>query len=516
VSRNTGHEQLAAWRDPAREVRIDLSHWLVAEPVTRQFIERPRNLGMVWNYLRRIGPVAVARKIRSRLAESRRNRKIGGVGTGVVVEAPEGSGFPPGQRVVFFAPNHGEDWRCISVDARFVMAAGSGTAEHANVTALPPELKALSGWSPFSGCPVDAAAVRRGLAPFAGMLKVDAIAESALSSLQCRDRIERAALPAGRPTAAIFGLGNYAKTQIVPHTLRHLSLQAVHEIDPDQIMGAAGLGVTLDTNPGARPGERFDAWFVAGFHHTHAALAVRALREGAYAVVEKPLVTTREQLAELQAAMRGPAAAKLFTCFHKRYSKLDEWVQADIPTPRGAPVDMHAIVYEIPLPPLHWYNWPTSGSRLVSNGCHWLDYFLFVNGYSAVCDADVSPMRGSDVLATVRLENGAQLVLSITETGSERLGVRDVIELRAADVTVRLIDAAYYNAESTRRVIRDRRVNPMDAYARMYDTICRRIRAGASGDSPESLRSTMLMLDLEDVLAGKRGAARPQRSTEGS
>jgi hypothetical protein len=34
----------------------------------------------------------------------------------------------------------------------------------------------------------------------------------------------------------------------------------------------------------------------------------------------------------------------------------------------------------------------------------------------------------------------------------------------------------------------------------MYDHIARRIARGESGDSPDSLRSTALMLDLEDEL----------------
>lgn len=497
---------LDAWRDPRSDTRIAVEKWCAVEPVQGQFVERARSPRMVWNYLRRVGPVAVARKIRSRLAESLRNDKVAGVGIGRVLEAPAGAAVRAGQRVAFFAPNHSTRWPRLVLDSRLVAPVmGAPPRDSASSRGvLPDALRRYAGWSPHSGIAIDAEPVREAMSEVAC---VD-VAESRepATTLPVVDRIERTPRGDGRRSAVVFGLGNYAKTQVVPHVRRHLRLEAVHEIDPDQIAGATSLGVTLDSSPWPRDGERYDAWFIAGFHHTHADLAVRALRDGAYAVVEKPVVTTRAQLAEIRAALAETSGQRLFACFHKRYSRLNEWARHDLAVPSGAPVDMHAIVYEIPLPALHWYNWPASGSRLVSNGCHWLDYFLYMNDFSRVRDYDVQPMRGRDLVARARLDNGAQLVLSLTDTGSQRLGVRDVIDLRVTDVTVRLIDATEYASESSSRVLRRGRVNPMEGYGRMYDTICRRIVRGEPGDVPSSLASTVLMLDLEDLLRQRRVA----------
>lgn len=108
-------------------------------------------------------------------------------------------------------------------------------------------------------------------------------------------------------------------------------------------------------------------------------------------------------------------------------------------------------------------------------------------------------------MAFARLENGATLSLTLTDTGSSRLGVRDLIDLRAGDRTVRMTDATYYEAESSTRVLRRNRVNPMDAYGRMYESICRKIVRGDAGDDLVSLQSTELMLQLEDDLRERRG-----------
>jgi predicted dehydrogenase len=499
-------DTLDVWRNPLTDVRIRVEGWYVQEPITDQFVQRPRDATMVWNYLRRVGPVAVARKIRSRLAESRRNVKIAGIGRGWIVDRAAGDdALRPGTAVVFFAPNHAPDWTHVVIDAQLACAATPLPLPTIPSAMLPAPLGAIAGWSPYSGVTIDAGMVATALRRF-GTGALPARTSPAMGAAGGAAQEQRVAQvdANGRPTAVLFGLGNYAKTQILPHVSRHLALAAVHEVDPEQLVAGAPGGVTLDTSPLPRDDERYDAWFIAGFHHTHAPLAVRALAQGAYAVVEKPAATTRGQLAALDAALTGTAAERLFVCFHKRYSRLHEWAMNDLAVAAGHAIDMHAIVYEIPLPERHWYNWPTSGSRLVSNGCHWLDYFLFVNGFGAVAAHGVAPLRGRDVLAWVRLESGAQLTLTITDTGSERLGVRDVIELRAGRVTARFIDATDYVAENSQRVLRRGRVNPMAAYAHMYDSICRRIVQRAPADPLTSLGSTRLMLGLEDQLAALR------------
>jgi predicted dehydrogenase len=488
---------LDAWRNPTTDVRITVEHRCCQQPVA-QFVEIPFDPRMVWNYAKRIGPVAVWRKIRSRLAERTRNRKVASIGIGRVLEAPEDCGVKAGDQVAFFAPNHSPDWPRLCLDRRLIrpVAHVRDATTRPDATRFPESLQALAGWSPYSGAVLDTEVVQQALHPLSAAGTRPMTAENG----HPRERVPADVPESGGQTAVLFGLGNYAKTQIIPCVRRHLHLTTIHELDPDQIATAAGLGANLDTSPWPRDGDRYDAWFIAGFHHTHAPLAIRALKEGAYAVVEKPLVATRDQFADLARTLGEAEAVKLFTCFHRRYARLNEWARADLQVRPGDPVDMHCIVYEIPLPALHWYNWPNSGSRIISNGCHWLDYFLYMNDFCPVSGHEIQSLRGRDLVASVRLDNGAQLVMSLTDTGSQRLGVRDVIDLRATNVTVRLIDSTYYEAESTTRVVRRRRVNPLESFGRMYGSICKRIAARAEGDSMDALRSTTLMLDLEDQL----------------
>ena len=92
--------------------------------------------------------------------------------------------------------------------------------------------------------------------------------------------------------AIIFGLGNYAKTAILPNIKAKFNISEVHEIDPYQLdfLRNANQMMTSDTSPLPRGNALFDAWFISGYHHTHVDLAISALSTGATAVIEKPLL----------------------------------------------------------------------------------------------------------------------------------------------------------------------------------------------------------------------------------
>lgn len=508
VDGSEGRLTLNSWRHPDREVRISVYTWRPLGEVSDQFIEHPRSLRLIWNYYRHIGIRATSGKLRSRISERARNRKVAAVGRGRIVESPDESEWSVGSEAVFFAPNHPEDPELVCVDVGLITRPSQiectvrDVFSGEDVAKAEQDLLALAGWSPYSGVSIPSASVARALAVLdrSVIRRIDVPVEKEVPPIRVSTPN-----PPSRPdekTAVLFGLGNYAKTAIIPNIRGALRLVRVHEIDPEQLRWLErGPEVGRDTAPVPRDDFRYDAWFLAGYHHTHGSLALSALRQGAYAVVEKPLATTRGQFAALMDHLnRSDEPSRIFGCFQKRYSKLHDYVHDDLGLDKGEPIDMHCIVYEIPLPDLHWYNWPASGSRLVSNGCHWIDYFMYVNGYAKPTRYEARRLRGTDIVVHLTLENGAYLVMSLTDTGSQRLGVREHLELRGGGLTVRIQDGSGYQCENRERVIRRARVNPLRAYARMYRTIAGKIARGEPGDDLDTLRSTEATLNLEEVL----------------
>ena len=486
--------------DTTTEVRIIVNKWIYKESIDQQYIVHPRSGWLLWNYLRRVGLRAVVTKLKSRLAEQGRNKKIAGIGIGQIINELNDASKSNNKSVLFFASNHNPESECLVIDLRFIVNLPN-TVESKEVVIykLPEQLENLVAWTRFSGLSANFVEIQYALNEIAKNIPASTVGDS-LTLPKMADRIEVQLAKTSKPTAVLFGLGNYAKTAILPNIKKNLQLQRVHEIDPEQIQFLKGdQSLCLDTSPVPRNGLIFDAWFIAGYHHTHADLAAHAIRQGAAAVIEKPLATTRRQYDEFKSVLDQHPQHRFYLCFHKRYSGLHTFFEQDLGQNKGCPVDMHCIVYEIPLPKHHWYNWPNSGGRLISNGCHWIDYFMYVNDYCEVSEYKKWKPRGTDVVVQMKLNNGAYFSMSLTDSGSQRLGVREYIELRVKDENFTMIDSERYLAENRRRVFRKARVNPLNAYARMYKKISQDIAQGKPGDTLKSLRSTDATLFLEEL-----------------
>jgi predicted dehydrogenase len=368
----------------------------------------------------------------------------------------------------------------------------------------------LRGWNVYSGYTLD----ERESSDLAGCLrdlvaKIDWSSARALSTdppTEFREKTDFTAPEGGRGSqgkrkrGVLFGYGHYAKTNILPNIRRHIEVETIHEVDPTQAPPISDDGPRWDTAPVPRDGYDYEVYLIAGYHHTHAPLAVSALECDAYAVVEKPLAVDGDQLTELLSALNASNGG-YFGCFHKRYSPLNDFAIRDLRQSVERPIDYHCIVYEVPLPDLHWYRWPNSKSRLISNGCHWIDHFLYLNGYDEVESIGLGQSPSGTINCSATLRNGAYFTMALTDTGSERIGLQEHVELRAGDVTVRMINNSSYIAENSSRVLRRLHFNKMVTYKLMYKAIAERIARGEQGDTAQSLRvSTRLILDLEDRL----------------
>ena len=495
--------------------------WANLQPSDELYFIRPRSIKLIWNYFKEIGFFEVFKKIVSRTHEKFRNEKFISVGIGTIIKPGENSALIPEQLVGFFAPNFPACVERVSLPKDFIVQINSELFNFLSenvifylpcreMASVPSQRQQwwydYMGWSAYAGQKITKS------------YQLDQKIRECIYSTNWiegrRLKIKEASkfyfykkvnnyLKKGEKSAVLFGYGNYAKTIIIPNIRGSIYLKKIHEVDPVQIPLNNKLKVSWSTCSEPCQKENFDVFFIAGFHHTHAPLAISAIEQGAYAVVEKPVVVDKDQLNDLFEVLKKKGE-RLFSCFHKRYLPMNDWAIDDLGVSRGDPISYHCIVYEVPLPRYHWYRWPNSKSRLVSNGCHWIDHFLFLNRFSAVKKNHLTIAADGTINCSLELANGAFFTMVLTDNGSERVGVRDYIELRAKGVTVKMIDGSLYRSENRDRIIRKKKINKMESYKLMYQSICKKILQDNHGDSIKSVMvSSETILTLEQILQEK-------------
>ena len=209
-----------------------------------------------------------------------------------------------------------------------------------------------------------------------------------------------------------------------------MTLRAVHELDPT-LLGDRGGGVLEDTSPTPREDEpQAVAWFIAGWHHHHAGLAVEALSSPGRRSHREAAGDDRCPSSRRCSRRCVQPRARVFVGFHRRRAPYTEWIRQDLGLADAAGAcDYHCLVHEIELPEHHWYRWPASRSRLVSNGCHWIDHFLYLNRWSRPVDWSIWRGPAGQIQVALELTNGAHFSMTLSDRGSDRLGVRELVEV---------------------------------------------------------------------------------------
>jgi predicted dehydrogenase len=492
---------------PAHMARVRVLRWVPLETQRGLAFVQPRSVARVLAYTRMIGPVATARKIAARLHAPTHDQRETALFLGVILDPDDAHTFPVGAHVVGLAPlSLPRPERLVSPPQLLARWQGDTPAtlrlhpidtfvRHATQK-YTDQIKHLKEKNIYTYKNVTTTEIEPALTALMrdalSSPSVPAHATSAVAERRAASALTRSA----RPDAILFGYGHHAKTALMPHIRRRLALRCVHDIDPTKLPDRAPFA--LDTSPTPRLDEDAALFIAAGWHHTHAAIACHALERGRYALIEKPAVTSLAALARLSDTLAAQPVPRLFVAYHKRYAAETAYLCEDLALDGAdTPLHYHATVHVVRLPPRHWYRWPESGSRLLSNGCHYIDHFLMLNGWSAPerWGALPAPAGAAHVWAT--LQNGAWFTLTLSEHGSDRLGTREVITITRGERTARICDGRY-QCEDGARVLRAARLDRMAPYKRMIDHVVDTIERGGPADALDALRHThTLALALE-------------------
>ena len=185
--------------------------------------------------------------------------------------------------------------------------------------------------------------------------------------------------PIGQPVVrlGVIGAGNYANSMLLPHLRGRADVRLV------EVATATGLSATnaqrrfgfercSTDHLGLLADEAIDAVVIATRHHAHAGMVCEALRAGKAVFVEKPLAVDVDQLQAILAAVSDSGNDRLMVGFNRRFAPLLVDLKGAFGT-RSGPVQVRYDVNAGRLEAGSWYAQPEQGSRLVGEGCHFVD-----------------------------------------------------------------------------------------------------------------------------------------------
>lgn len=187
----------------------------------------------------------------------------------------------------------------------------------------------------------------------------------------------------------VFGAGNFASAVMLP---------AVRKIPGMNLVGIVS-GSGLSAHHAARKfnfdyatddetrilnDPKINTVAILTRHHLHARQTIAALQAGKHVFVEKPLALNREELLAIREQLLNSENSLLTVGFNRRFAPLTRQLAAFI-APRKEPLVAHYRVNAGYIPLTHWLHDPAEGGgRIIGEGCHFVDFLIFLVGQNPV------------------------------------------------------------------------------------------------------------------------------------
>ena len=215
----------------------------------------------------------------------------------------------------------------------------------------------------------------------------------------------------------VIGAGNFARTMLLPHMKGKITLGT--------IVNATGLSARhvkekfgfarAETDAAKVLDHEAAAVMIGTRHHLHAPLVLKSLQAGKQVFVEKPLCLTREELAQIDAAILE-SKGSVMVGFNRRFAPATVAMMEVLKSVSG-PKTLSFQVNAGVLAPDHWYaNVSESGGRVLGEACHFFDFACHVFGKPLKVTAQTigRPKVPDSVTAQIEFADGssAQVIYS--------------------------------------------------------------------------------------------------------
>ncbi len=389
--------------------------------------------------------------------------------------------------------------------------------------ANPDVAERLRDWSRFSGR-APAVTLADALAEGRRLLAVGTAPVAATAVMVEFPRIPAPAeaprpIAGGRSALFMAGAGKYPCAYALPVFRRAgIPFDTVIDLNPARAARVAKrfgfAGADTDAARGLRRLADYEApmLLIATYHATHLEIAELALsiNPATRILLEKPPVATIDQLHRLDRLRRGGAYIEIG--YNRRHPDMIAQARDRLAAQDG-PTVMTSIVKVPRIPASHWYFWPSQGTRITGNACHWIDlgrYFIRAAPERLVLMGPHGNERDGTISLVVCYADGSRANIVVTDNGNALRGVQEYIELRRGDVTVTIDDFLRLRVEDGARQSVRRRLIRDKGHDRMYARFIENVRTGRPADYPGDdlmLTSAQYLLASESAQAGNPVAA---------
>lgn len=321
---------------------------------------------------------------------------------------------------------------------------------------------------------------------------------------------------AGQARAALVGVGAYGVSMLVP------KMQALPEyftlagvVSSDVVRGGnyarqmrishfSASAEAMAENP------EIDLLVVASRHNQHALAVKAALKAGKSVFVEKPLVTTWEDLAALEAQYKElPSPPLLMVGFNRRFSPAIECLRQEL----AGRTDPLMILYRINagfIPKEHWLQGIEGAGRNIGEACHMYDVFRCLAGAmveeisaQAIMPESAARLRSDNFSATLRYGDGTQATLIYTASGPKTGMPKERMEVFCAGEAYVLDDFKSLTRASDGKVLWQGEVDK--GHSREFELLGKALLEGGAAPIPidEIFETTAVSLYVDDCIHGR-------------
>ena len=305
--------------------------------------------------------------------------------------------------------------------------------------------------------------------------------------------------PDRRPVVrlGVIGAGNYATSMLLPHLQDRTDVRLVEVATATGLSAANaqrrfGFERCSTDHRGLLDDEAVDAVLIATRHHAHAAMVCEALRAGKAVFVEKPLAVDPDQLQAILAAIGDSGNDRLMVGFNRRFAPLLVALKGDFGA-RSGPVQVRYDVNAGRLESGSWYAQPEEGSRLVGEGCHFVDAISWWLDQDPVAVFAAATGDPDDTASTLLYPDGSVATVAY-QTGGDSRAPKELFQVVGGGQLARL-----HNFQRTelwrggRRHVRRSRTGIAKGQKQELDAFVRAVAEARAMPIPlESLAATTL------------------------